>query len=73
LRYRPETQPPGRFGLQGVDISVGDASGFEVWANFGGPDVTRASLDVKKGVIYQITLWYTYERLEYELQTTLDR
>ncbi len=73
LRYRPETQPPGRFGPQGVDISVVDPLGREVWADFGTPTVTRASLDVKERVIYQITLWYTYERLEYELQTTLDR
>jgi hypothetical protein len=74
LRYRPETQPPGRFGpQQSVDISVADASGREVWADFGGPDVTRARLDVKEGVIYQITLWYTYPDLAYELQTTLER
>ena len=74
LRYRPETQPPGHFGpQQGVDISVEDASGGRVWADFGGPEVTRARLDVKEGVIYQITLWYTYPDLAYELQTTLER
>jgi hypothetical protein len=74
LRYRPETQPPGRFGLQGVDISVTDAaSGRGVWADFWSPEVTRAKLDVKEGVIYQITLWYTYPDLAYELQTTLER
>ena len=74
LRYRPETQPPGPFGpQQSVDISVEDASGRRVWADFGGPDVTRARLDVKEGVIYQITLWYTYPDLAYELQTTLER
>jgi hypothetical protein len=74
LRYRPETQPPGHFGPQGVDISVVDGFGREVWADFFNPaGVTKATLDVKEGVIYQITLWYTYPRLEYELQSTLDR
>jgi hypothetical protein len=74
LRYRPETQPTGFFGLQGVDVSVVDASGREVWADFFSPSgVTSARLDVTGGVIYQITLWYTYPMLEYELQTTLDR
>jgi hypothetical protein len=74
LRYRPETQPPGRFGLQGVDISVVDASGREVWADFFSPSgVTGARVNVKEGVIYQITLWYTYPSLEYELETALHR
>jgi hypothetical protein len=73
LRYKPETQPPGRFGPQGVDISVLDSSsGGEVWADVGTADFTRARLDVKESVVYQITLWYTYPRLEYELQTTLN-
>ena len=44
LRYTPDTQPPGRFGLQGVDISVLDASGREVQADFWSPNVTRARL-----------------------------
>lgn len=72
LRYKPETQPSGRFGAQTVDISVLDSVGIEVWAHFGGPDSTRAALEVKEGEVYQITLWYTYPRLEYELQTTLN-
>jgi hypothetical protein len=73
LRYRPETQPPGRNGPQGVDISVVDHFGREVWADFGGPDWTRARLDVKEGVMYQIQLWYTYPELAYELQTAMDQ
>ena len=74
LRYKPDTQPPGRGGLQGLDVSVTSASGGEVWADVFNPDgVTSASLNVTADVIFQITLWYTFPGLQYELQTTLDR
>ena len=31
LNYRPETQPPGKFGSQGVDVSIVDEFGGEMW------------------------------------------
>lgn len=72
LRYTRDTQPPGHDGLQGVDISVVDEAGRGEWADFWGPDLTRARLEVKEGVMYRITLWYTYQDLKYELTTTLN-
>ena len=71
LRYWPETQPPGRFGSQGVDISIVDEFGREAWADFATATVTRASIAATADRKYRIVLWYVYADLEYELQVTL--
>jgi AMP-binding enzyme C-terminal domain len=70
LTYRPDTQPPGRGGPQGVDVSA-VGNGLEVWADFFNATATRLSIRVTGGVAYEITLWYTFPNLEYELQTSL--
>ncbi len=60
-------------GQQGVDISAGDLGpdGGEHWAEFGSATQTRLTLPVTAGRTYQIALWYTYEKLHYELRTSL--
>ena len=75
LRYRPEERrPPGRFGLQGVDISVGDASGFEVWANFGGARRDQGKPRCESGCdLSDYALVQHLKGWSPELQTTLDR
>ena len=71
LNYRPETQPPGKFGSQGVDVSIVDEFGGEMWADSSTPTTTRASIGVRTGRVYRIVLWYAYADLEYELTTRL--
>lgn len=70
LTYVPDTQPPGRNGPQGVDVSVISRE-FEVWAQFGDRTTTRVTLPATGGVEYQIMLWYTFPKLAYELRTSL--
>jgi hypothetical protein len=72
LTYRPETQPMGRFGLQGVDVSIVEESGGETWAQFSTPTTTNARARAKAGVVYRIILWYAYPDLEYVLETRLE-
>ena len=52
LTYIPDTQPPGRGGPQGVDISIGGA-----WAEYGDRTTTRLTTAVLGGREYPITLW----------------
>jgi hypothetical protein len=66
LRYEPETQPPGRSGPQGVDISLND-----IWAEYGDRNLTLLTVRVTEGIEYTITLWYTFPRLDYELRVTM--
>ena len=68
LNYKPDTQP-----AQGVDVSINDPLGRETWADYFQPPVVRARVSVTAGTVYQITLWYTFPGLEFELQTSLDR
>lgn len=62
-------------GLQGVDISARDlpaVGGIDpYWAEFGNSTQTRLTLSVTAGQTYQIALWYTYEKLQYELRTSM--
>lgn len=72
LSYKPETQPPGKFGgHQAVDVSIVDEFGRETWADSSTPTATRASVAVTAGRVYRLVLWYTYADLEYELHTRL--
>lgn len=72
LNYRPETQPMGRFGPQGVDVSIVEEMGGETWAQFSTPTMTRARTMAKAGVVYRIILWYAYADLEYVLEPRLE-
>jgi hypothetical protein len=62
-------------GKQGVDISARDllaGGGIDpYWAEFGNSTQTRLMLPMTAGRTYQITLWYTYEKLQYELRASL--
>jgi hypothetical protein len=72
LTYKPDTQPLGIFpGPQGVDVSVAGPPAGEVWAQYFTATVTRATLPVTAGTVYEITLWYTFANLEYELHASL--
>ena len=66
LNYKPNTQPG-----QGVDVTIDDPLGRETWADYFQPPVVRARVSVTAGTVYQITLWYTFSGLEFELQTSL--
>jgi hypothetical protein len=73
LRYKPETQPPGRFSTyQPVDVSVHDEYGNSRDADFFTPTMTRVRLRVTAGRVYRIILWYAFPGLAYELQTSLE-
>lgn len=67
LTYKQDAQPAG----QGVDVSIADPRGREAWADYFQPPVVRARASVTAGTVYQITLWYTFSGLEFELQTSL--
>ena len=68
LNYQPNTQPGG----QGVDVSIYDLLGRrEAWADYFQPPVVRARLSVTAGNVYQISLWYTFPGLKFELQSSL--
>ncbi len=73
LKYQPDTQPPGRFGPQGVDLSILDLGGRrgEVWAEYFDATTTRVTASVATGDEWEITLWYTFPRLDYELRASL--
>lgn len=67
LTYSSSTQ-----GGQGVDVSVEEADGRgEVWAQFGSPTETRVEAPVLAGRTYHIVMWYAFDRLEFELTTSL--
>jgi hypothetical protein len=66
LNYEPNTQP-----TQGVDLSIFDPLGPETWADYFQPGIVRARASVTAGTVYQITLWYTFPGLKFELQASL--
>ena len=68
LNYKPNTQPG-----QGVDVSIDDPLGRATWADYFQPSVVRARVSVTAGTVYQITLWYTFSGLEFELETSLQQ
>ena len=70
LRYVPDTQPPGRFGQQGVDVTLA-GPGVMVFAQDFSPTGTTLMASVRSGEEYQIVLWYTFPKLEYALTTRL--
>jgi hypothetical protein len=70
LRYVPDTQPAGRFGRQGVDVTL-ESPNRQVWAQVWTPTSSVLTAAVTSGQEYQIVLWYTFPRLEYELTVAL--
>jgi hypothetical protein len=70
LRYVPGTQPAGRFGPQGVDVTLESRSS-QVWAQLSTPTSVVLTAPVTSGEEYQIVLWYTFPKLEYALSTAL--
>ena len=67
LTFSSETQ-----GGQGVDLSVREAQGrSEVWAQSASPTYTRVEAPLLAGRTYYIIMWYAFDRLEFELTTSL--
>jgi hypothetical protein len=57
---------------QGVDLTIEDASGRRVWAQDFTSRTTRVMARVADMTEIQITLWYTYDDLQFELRTALE-
>lgn len=58
---------------QVLDMSITDANGLSSWANLdlnAGP-LSVATLDAKAGHTYQVTIWYTFPGVEFDLQALL--
>jgi hypothetical protein len=68
LSYGRHTQP-----TQAVDVSIREVGRAEIWADFASATETRLTARVSAGAVYEITLWYTFPRLEYQLHATLER
>lgn len=66
LTYQPASQPG-----QGVDLTVDDTVGRRTWAQYFAPPTVRVTAPVEADQLYQITLWYTFAKLDFELQTSL--
>jgi hypothetical protein len=64
--FDPATQP-----YQGIDLSVLDSFGLEVWANSFAPSSVAAERQVEQKQRYRITLWYTFPGLAYEVMATM--
>ena len=66
----------GSQGNQGVDVSLREAGTFpELWAQSSSATGSRwhttLTAPVVEGKTYDITLWYTFPNLEYQLRTAL--
>ncbi len=67
MTYSVQTQPH-----QTLDLSFVDSVGHQLWGYAGGvPPELRVSVSVKTGAVYQITVWYTYPGVEFQLRTAL--
>jgi hypothetical protein len=67
LTYGRHTQPS-----QAVDVSIREGGQRETWADFSSVTETRLTIRVSAGSVYEIMLWYTFPRLEYQLRATLE-
>ncbi len=57
---------------QGVDVTLNDAAAPGLtWAQVFSATETRVHSAVREGHTYHITLWYTFDGLEFELTTSL--
>lgn len=65
MTYSVQTQPG-----QGLDLSLVDSVGNESWGDGVLPEL-RVGASVKVGATYQITVWYTYPGVEFQLRTSL--
>ena len=67
LTWDLETQPG-----QPLDLSLFDPDGREMWSDYGPGPRGHMRARVKAGSTYQITVWYTFVGVEFELQSSLE-
>jgi hypothetical protein len=67
LTYGRHTQPG-----QAVDVSIREGGQSEIWADFASASEARLTTRVSAGSVYEITLWYTFPGLAYELRATIE-
>ncbi len=66
LTWLLESQPG-----QGLDLSSTDSSGGTIWSNYGPGPRDVLSIPVKAGSTYQMTVWYTFPGVEFEIGASL--
>ena len=62
-----ETQP-----FQPLDLSLIDSRGADRWSDYGPGQRSHLRQLVKAGSTYQLTVWYTFVGVEFELRSSLD-
>ena len=67
LKWVLETQPN-----QPLDLSFTDSDGRTFWSEYGPGPQGRLRASVKAGSIHQITVWYTFPGVEFELRSSLE-
>jgi hypothetical protein len=67
LNYVPETQP-----TQAVDLSIHEPGQRQIWAEFLLIDQARLVVPVNAGRVYDITVWYTFPGLKYQLRASVE-
>lgn len=67
MTYSVQTQP-----YQALDLSLVNSVGSQVWGSAGTvfPEL-RLIASVRTGAVYQITVWYTYPGVEFQIRTSL--
>lgn len=66
LTWVLETQPS-----QPLDLSSADSRGTSSWSTYGPGPKDVLSLPVKSGSTYQMTVWYTFPGVEFEISASL--
>ena len=67
LAWTLETQP-----VQALDLSLGEANGWQHWADYGPGPQGHLHLHVSAGQTYQITVWYMFIGVDYEIGSSFD-
>jgi hypothetical protein len=67
LKWVLETQP-----TQPLDLSLTSSSGGTFWSEYGPGPQDRLRVSVTAGSIHQITVWYTFPGVEFELRSSLE-
>jgi len=66
LTWLLESQPS-----QPLDLSSTDSRGGTAWSNYGPGSRGALSIPVKAGSTYQMTVWYTFPGVEFEIGASL--
>ena len=67
LTWVLETQPN-----QPLDLSLMDSQGADAWSDYGPGPQGRLRAVVKAGSTYQLTVWYTFSGVEFELRSSFE-